>query len=95
LWRGYIKAQFYAAAEGEEDEASATSPYFRWWKSGPPPQDRDDVAAAHASLLATLAAAGWKPVGEGDEWFELKLRREPRRTVPDDRAGGTDGISTE
>jgi hypothetical protein len=98
LWRGYTKAHFYAAAEppiAGEDELAAASPSFRWWRSGAPPRDRADVAAAHSSLVETLAAAGWAPVGHGEEWFALKLQRGRQGTAPDNRAGGADAGRTD
>jgi hypothetical protein len=97
LWRGYIRAHFYAALENPHSEATeitASSPYVRWWKPGPPPADASDIAAAHGVLLDTLEATGWKSVARGEEWFALTLAHDEEEAVSGHRAGGSDGTSS-
>jgi hypothetical protein len=101
LWRGYTKAHFYAVVGGSQEEDERVleiSPSFRWRRKDPPPKSREDVAAAHTGLVASLSAAGWKPVKKGDEWFSLVLRRGPQndriKRVQRGR-GGADGDRTE
>lgn len=76
--RGYVKSEFYAAleaGEGGEGAVVAVSPAFRWRKADAPPSDRCDVAAAHSHLLDTLGADGWRRVGKGDEWFDVRFEQ--------------------
>ena len=80
LWRGYVKAQFYAQEQGH-DEALRDSPFFpTWhfpWEHSEPLEVDPRARAALAALRADLLADGWKPMrrAPGTEWYQLRFRR--------------------
>ena len=60
-----------------------------------PAPDDDDDRHIHLTDPDVLEDAGWKPVSQGDEWFELTLQREQQGPVSHNRAGGSDGSSSD
>lgn len=81
LWRGYVKAQFYAREQGD-DRALRASPFFPIWHfpwEHSEPLDVDPRArAALAALRADLLADGWEPMPRARRtyWYELRFRRD-------------------
>jgi hypothetical protein len=81
LWRGYVKAQFYAREQGD-DRALRVSPFFPIWHfpwEHSEPLDVDPRArAALAALRADLLADGWEPMPRAPrtDWYELRFRRD-------------------
>jgi hypothetical protein len=75
LWRGYIRAQFYARPTFPEpgDYALEISPKFRL--RGETPSARGAALAAYERLIEQLVRRGWEPSGLGGEWFEQWFRR--------------------
>lgn len=79
LWRGYVKAQFYARLRGR-DEALCYSPMFRtWrppWQRGVPMREDAAARAALGALETTLWEYGWERMrrSAGAEWYELRFR---------------------
>jgi hypothetical protein len=64
LWRGYVKAQFYAREQGD-DGALLVSPFFPiWhfpWEHSEPLEVDPRARAALAGLRADLATTGGNP----------------------------------
>ena len=81
LWRGYVKAQFYAHEQGHA-EALSESPFFPiWhfpWEHSEPLEADPRAQAALAALRADLLADGWERMrrAPGTEWYELRFRRD-------------------
>lgn len=81
LWRGYVKAQFYAHEQGHA-EALRESPFFpTWhfpWEDSEPLEADPRARAALAALRADLLADGWERMrrAPGTEWYELRFRRD-------------------
>lgn len=76
-WRGYVMSDFYALTEGHDGQTDvvARSRSFLWPHSETPPQ-RGSAAEAHAGLLDTLAASGWKAIGRAPSaWYATRLQR--------------------
>ena len=71
-WRGYLKSEFYAVADGRE---FARSRSFRWRGERPPASDDEAARAAHEALVARLAEAGWEPLGQAIPWYAQRFRR--------------------
>jgi hypothetical protein len=72
LWRGYVKAQFYARICGDDSvSAIATSPTFRC-RSAVPEETEQSVAALTA-LRDQLIGAGWEPNGRGAAWYARRF----------------------
>lgn len=92
-WRGYVKAEFYALAVGEDGQESeiGRSPQFFWRGSGPPADDHQKATAAHQKLVARLAAAGWEPLGKAVPWYAQRFRRAATglRVLPRDEDTGS------
>lgn len=76
-WHGYVKADFYALAIGEDGREAeiARSPQFFWRRDDPPTGDHEKATAAHEQLVAQLTAAGWKPLGKAKPWYAQRFRR--------------------
>ena len=79
LWRGYVKAQFYARPP-DRDVGFCFSPMFDVWR-GPwrrPISISDDPAARAALELleAWLTDHGWERMrrANGGDWYELRFR---------------------
>ena len=98
LWRGYVKAQFYAREQGD-DRALRVSPFFPIWHfpwEHSEPLDVDPRArAALAALRADLLADGWEPMPRAGEPIGMSfasdgtktLRSSPTRTSTPEWAG--------
>jgi zinc-ribbon domain len=71
-WRGYLKSEFFAAAEGRE---LARSPGFRWRRADPPPPDDVGARKAHDELVRRLTALGWEPLGQAIPWYAQRFCR--------------------
>lgn len=86
LWRGYVKAQFYAVEQYPKPaRVIALSPLFRTrgWDRLPP--NAGASADAHAALIESLERDGWSVVARGTRWFDVELERAeepPLRGVP-------------
>jgi hypothetical protein len=76
LWRGYVKAQFYAIEPSatRARRVIAESPLF-WKRGGEPPTKHGAPASAHAALIADLERDGWRVVARGSQWFHVQLER--------------------
>ncbi|MGH2995248.1 MAG: zinc ribbon domain-containing protein, partial [Gaiellaceae bacterium] len=76
-WHGYLKAEFYALAVGEDGQESeiARSPQFFSRRGNPPTGDHEKATAAHEKLVARLTAAGWEPLGKAVPWYAQRFRR--------------------
>lgn len=78
LWRGYVKAQFYAIEQSaaRPRRVVALSPPF-WMRGGGPLPQRGAPAGAHATLIENLEQDGWCVVarGAGARWFDVELER--------------------
>jgi hypothetical protein len=76
LWRGYVKAQFYAIEPSatRARRVIAESPLF-WKRGGEPPTKHGAPASAHAALIADLERDGWRVVARGSPWFHVQLER--------------------
>ena len=70
-WRGYLTWQFFVESPLE---SSLASPYFRAPGKGVPEQTETSLAA-RAVLVEMLAAAGWEPEGDGEEWYAERFQR--------------------
>jgi len=73
-WRGYISSQFWAVvthADGTETTLRV-SPSFRWRRNEPPPETPEAVGAFR-SLVASLELEGWRPDGQGRDWFSVRM----------------------
>ena len=80
VFRGYVKAQFYAEvrpADGKAPYASGTSQWFRS-RGVDAPTAEPGIVAARDQLLDVLAADGWVRVGQGAEWYSDRLERRIR-----------------
>jgi hypothetical protein len=81
LWRGYVKAQFYAWGQGD-DRALRVSPFFGiWhfpWEHSEPLEVDPRARAALGALRADLLADGWEPMPRAprSDWYELRFRRD-------------------
>jgi hypothetical protein len=81
LWRGYVKAQFYAREQGD-DRAFRVSPFFPiWhfpWEHSEPLEVDPRARAALAALRADLLADGWEPMPRAPrtDWYELRFQRD-------------------
>lgn len=76
-WRGYVKAEFYAAAVAADGSAyeAGRSRQFRWRKHEPPAREHDQARAAHEDLVRGLRQGGWEPLGDAVPWYALRFRR--------------------
>jgi hypothetical protein len=72
-WRGYVKSEFYAVADGRE---FARSRSFRWRAERPPAPDHAAARAAHEALVGRLKEAGWEPLGQAVPWYAQRFRRQ-------------------
>lgn len=72
-WRGYLKSEFYAVADGRE---LARSRSFRWRRERPPGSDHEAARSAHEALVARLEEAGWEPLGQAVPWYAQRFRRQ-------------------
>jgi hypothetical protein len=81
LWRGYVKAQFYARERGD-DRAFRVSPFFPiWhfpWEHSEPLEVDPRARAALVALRADLLADGWEaiPRAPRTDWYELRFQRD-------------------
>jgi hypothetical protein len=78
-WRGYVRSQFLAVAEGGTIVV-AESPSFRW-RSSKPPSQTEEAAAAHQQLMSALRDLGWEAGESGAVWYEVEFHREPVGSV--------------
>jgi hypothetical protein len=76
LWRDHDAAVFYARSFHDDEEVLvAESPRFQL--QGRAVSARSDEAlAAHTALCDELVRTGWKHVGEGEEWYSDRFRRD-------------------
>jgi hypothetical protein len=73
-FRGYVKSQFLAVADGPSEAFVRESPWFSWRGTTPPPQDQP-IAAARDRLLQALLRDGWERSGVGEQWYSDRLQR--------------------
>ena len=85
LWRGYVKAQFYAVEQFPTPaRVLALSPLF-WNRGGDRlPPKAGAAGGAHATLIEYLERDGWRVVARGFRWFDVELERadEPPPRTP-------------
>lgn len=75
LWRGYVKARFYARFIGGDPLAAiAMSPMFRCRSAMP--DETEEPAAALSALVDHLVADGWELSGQGAAWYARRLTRD-------------------
>jgi hypothetical protein len=76
LWRGYVKAQFYAVEQfPTPGRVLALSPLF-WNRGGDRlPPKAGAAGGAHATLIENLKRDGWRVVARLPRWFNLELER--------------------
>ena len=81
LWRGFVRAQFYAREQGD-DRALRVSPFFPiWhfpWEHSLPLEVDPRARAALADLRDDLVADGWEPMPRAARtaWYELRFQRD-------------------
>jgi hypothetical protein len=73
-FRGYVKSQFLAVADGRSVALVRESPWFAWRGTTPPPRE-ERIAAARDALLQALLHDGWEPSGVGEQWYSDRLQR--------------------
>ncbi|MFL5968756.1 MAG: hypothetical protein ACJ74L_04095 [Gaiellaceae bacterium] len=76
LWRDHDAAVFYARSFHDDEEVLvAESTRFQLQGRAVPARSHEALAA-HTALCDELVRTGWKHVGEGEEWYSDRFRRD-------------------
>lgn len=76
LWRDHDTAVFYARSFHDDEEVLvAESTRFQLQGRAVPARSHEALAA-HTALCDELVRTGWKHVGEGEEWYSDRFRRD-------------------
>ena len=91
--RGDGEFQAIAPAPDGGQLVLARSPRFRWRLPLVSPDATPHVAAAHATLVRGLIAAGWQPYGTGVlNWYAQRFRAPARAPVEPPRAAAPESF---